>query len=169
MDGEGRIDIAGHMRKGSDMLPDLPRFGLRFFLRPGMDKVSYLGYGPTESYVDKHRACWLGRFDAAVDELHEDYIKPQENGSHWNTRDLAVFDAHAALRVTGEGFSFNASHYTQEELTKKKHNYELEKVKETVLCIDFAHAGVGSNSCGPKLLPQYHVPAELSFHCTLAL
>ena len=69
---EGSIDIAGHMRKGSDMLPDLPRFGLRFFLRPGMDKVSYLGYGPTESYVDKHRACWLGRFDAAVDELHED-------------------------------------------------------------------------------------------------
>ena len=169
VDGEGRLDVAGHMRKGSDMLPDLPRFGLRFFLRPGMDKVSYLGYGPTESYADKHRACWLGRFDAAVDELHEDYIKPQENGSHWNTRDLALFDAHAALRVTGEGFSFNASHYTQEELTKKKHNYELEKVKETVLCIDFAHAGVGSNSCGPKLLPQYHVPAELSFHCTLAL
>ena len=104
-----------------------------------------------------------------VDELHEDYIKPQENGSHWNTRDLAVFDAHAALRVTGEGFSFNASHYTQEELTAKKHNYELEKIKETVLCIDFAHAGVGSNSCGPKLLPQYHVPGEMDFHCTLAL
>lgn len=169
VDGEGCLDISGHMRKGSDLLPDLPRFGLRFFLRPGMEKVSYLGYGPTESYIDKHQACWLGRFDVSVDELHEDYIKPQENGSHWNTRDLTVFDVHAALRVTGEGFSFNASHYTQEELTRKKHNYELEKVRQTVLCIDFAHAGVGSNSCGPKLLPQYHVPGKMDFHCTLAL
>ena len=61
--------------------------------------------------------------------------------------------AGSELCVTGE-FSFNASHYTQEELTKKRHNFELEKVPETVLCLDFAHSGLGSNSCGPKLLEK---------------
>lgn len=167
IDAQGRVEISGHMRKTSDDLPDAPRFGLRFFLRSGMEQVEYLGYGPTESYIDKHHACWMGRFAETVDSLHEDYIKPQENGSHWNTRELTVSDAHAALTVTGEGFSFNASHYTQEELTAKKHNYELEKIPETVLCIDFAHAGVGSNSCGPKLLEKYHVPKEMDFHCIL--
>ena len=168
IDGAGRVAIDGTMRKAFARMPDLPRFGLRFFLKPGMEKVHYLGYGPTESYVDKHRAAWLGRFDAAVDDLHEDYLKPQENGSHFGTRELWVRGAGSELCVTGE-FSFNASHYTQEELTKKCHNYELEKVPETVLCLDFAHSGLGSNSCGPKLLEKYHLPEKVDFHCVITL
>lgn len=168
IDGAGRVAIDGTMRKAFARMPDLPRFGLRFFLKPGMEKVHYLGYGPTESYVDKHRAAWLGRFDAAVDDLHEDYLKPQENGSHFGTRELWVRGAGSELCVTGE-FSFNASHYTQEELTKKRHNYELEKVPETVLCLDFAHSGLGSNSCGPKLLEKYHLPEKVDFHCVITL
>ena len=168
IDGAGRVAIDGTMRKAFARMPDLPRFGLRFFLKPGMEKVHYLGYGPTESYVDKHRATWLGRFDAAVDDLHEDYLKPQENGSHFGTRELWVRGAGSELCVTGE-FSFNASHYTQEELTKKRHNFELEKVPETVLCLDFAHSGLGSNSCGPKLLEKYHLPEKVDFHCVITL
>ena len=168
IDGAGRVAIDGTMRKAFARMPDLPRFGLRFFLKPGMEKVHYLGYGPTESYVDKHRAAWLGRFDAAVDDLHEDYLKPQENGSHFGTRELWVRGAGSELCVTGE-FSFNASHYTQEELTKKRHNFELEKVPETVLCLDFAHSGLGSNSCGPKLLEKYHLPEKVDFHCVITL
>ena len=168
IDGAGRVAIDGTMRKAFARMPDLPRFGLRFFLKPGMEKVHYLGYGPTESYVDKHRAAWLGRFDAAVDDLHEDYLKPQENGSHFGTRELWVRGAGSELCVTGE-FSFNASHYMQEELTKKRHNFELEKVSETVLCLDFAHSGLGSNSCGPKLLEKYHLPEKVDFHCVITL
>ena len=168
IDGAGRVAIDGTMRKAFARMPDLPRFGLRFFLKPGMEKVHYLGYGPTESYVDKHRAAWLGRFDAAVDDLHEDYLKPQENGSHFGTRELWVRGAGSELCVIGE-FSFNASHYTQEELTKKRHNFELEKVPETVLCLDFAHSGLGSNSCGPKLLEKYHLPEKVDFHCVITL
>jgi len=170
IDAEGKMQIKGHMNKAdNDLLPDPYRFGLRFFLRKGMDKVEYLGFGPTESYIDKHRAAWLGRFTETVDSLHEDYLKPQENGSHWNTRELTVADASAAVKVTGAGFSFNASHFTQEELTEKKHNFELEKVDETVLCIDFAMSGVGTGSCGPVLLPQYHVPHEVDFDVVIEL
>ena len=27
----------------------------------------------------------------------------------------------------------------------------------TVLCVDYMNSGVGSNSCGPELLPQYRL------------
>ena len=54
-------------------------------------------------------------------------------------------------------FSFNVSEYTQEELASKKHNYELEKCGDTVVCIDSAMAGVGSASCGPALAEKYRV------------
>lgn len=58
--------------------PYMPRFGLQLVLPEDQDQVEYIGYGPTESYQDKHRACWVDRFTTTVDELLEDYVKPQE-------------------------------------------------------------------------------------------
>ena len=52
-------------------------------------------------------------------------------------------------------FSFNASYYTQEELEKKTHNYELTESDSLVFCVDYALNGIGSNSCGPVVLEQY--------------
>ena len=60
------------------------------------------------------------------------------------------------LTCGGENtFCFNASHYTQEELTQKAHNFELEESGYTVLCLDYAQNGIGSNSCGPALSKKY--------------
>ena len=59
-----------------------------------------------------------------------------------------------------ETFAFNASVYTQEELTVKGHNYELEESPYTVLCLDKRQSGVGSNSCGPELAPKYRLNEE---------
>ena len=46
--------LTAKMRVEKDMeFPFLPRFGIRLFLKKSMDKVTYLGIGPDESYVDK--------------------------------------------------------------------------------------------------------------------
>ena len=110
----------------------------------------------------------LGRFETCTDCLHENYLKPQENGSHWNCRYVKIGCGCTELAVYGNPFSFNASPYTQEELTNKKHNFELQKSGHTVLCLDGQMSGIGSNSCGPELLPQYRVGAEpITLHLTL--
>ena len=70
--------------------------------------------------------------------------------------------------MTGENFSFNASHYTQEELTEKQHNFELCPSDYTVLCIDERQSGIGSNSCGPMLLPKYRLGDRLHLACVIA-
>ena len=57
--------------------------------------------------------------------------------------------------VSEKPFSFNASRYTQEELTQKAHNFELVPSPYTVLWIDFTQDGIGSNSCGPGPEEQY--------------
>ena len=62
--------------------------------------------------------------------------------------------------MTGEGFSFNASHYTQEELTTKGHSFELEECGSTVLCLDYRQNGIGSASCGTDLMDQYRLLDE---------
>lgn len=153
----GNINIHIDAQKTKEM-PFLPRFGLRMFMPKSFSNVNYLGYGPHESYIDKKRASYFHRFNSTVKDLHEDYIKPQENGSHCGCKELIVSDNFDnKLKVLSNDFSFNISNYTQEELTNKKHNYELLESDYTVLCLDSHMSGIGSNSCGPVLLDKYQV------------
>lgn len=163
--GEVTLHIQAHR---CERAPALPRFGLRLMLPKSMAQVRYFGFGPYESYVDKHRASFRHLYSASVKEMHEDYIKPQENGSHYDCTYVELSDELGGLRVLGESFSFNASPYTQEELTGKAHNFELEESASTVLCIDAFHNGIGSNSCGPKVLRQYESPVEIHMDVTLS-
>lgn len=136
----------------------LPRIGFRLCLPKAMNQAEYFGYGPYESYIDKHRASYQGEFKAYVSEMHEDYIRPQENGSHYNCEYVTVADRTHKLSVYNETpFSFNLSEYTAEELTKKGHNYELEKSGHTIFCIDYRQSGIGSGSCGPQLASKYRL------------
>ncbi len=137
----------------------LPRFGIRLFLPKVFDTVEYFGYGPYESYADKHQASYMGNFSGEICDMHEEYIRPQENSSHWGCKHMTVTDGETKMRFAApEDFSFNASEYTQEELASKRHNFELEKCESNVICVDYKMAGVGSNSCGPALAEKYRIP-----------
>ena len=156
----GEIHVKMDVKKDMEF-PELPRFGLRLFLQKDFDRVTFFGMGPMESYVDKCRASSHGLYSAKVDELHEDYIRPQENGSHADCDYVILENEQLSLTaVAKEAFSFNASHYSQEELTRKKHNYELVQEEDTILCLDYAQNGIGSNSCGPELREKYKLNKE---------
>ena len=151
----GKIDADIAVTK-DDEFPDLPRFGVRMFLDKKLSAVRYFGMGPQESYCDKHQAASHGLYRADVGDLHEDYIRPQENGSHYDCEYVELNNSRYGIVVSAENaFSFNASYYTQEELEKKTHNYELIESDSVVFCVDYALNGIGSNSCGPVVLDQY--------------
>ena len=157
IDERGRIDCDLHAVRDT-RFPWLARFGVRLFLPETFNAVEYFAYGPYESYLDKHRASRLGVYAQTVDAMHENYLKPQENSSHCGARYATLTDGAFSLTAASEQpFSFNVSPYTQEELAQKKHAYELEKAGCTVFCVDYKMSGVGSNSCGPELLPQYRL------------
>ena len=152
---DGSLDVNLQVKK-NPVYPRLPRFGVRMMLPKDMVKVQYYGLGPVESYTDKRRASWHGRFEETVDSLYEDYIFPQENGSHCDVSYVVVGEGDKTLSVVSKKpFSFNASRYTQEELTQKAHNFELVSSPYTVLWIDYTQDGIGSNSCGPGPEEQY--------------
>ncbi|WP_139738469.1 glycoside hydrolase family 2 TIM barrel-domain containing protein [Actinomyces wuliandei] len=150
-------------------MPPLPRFGLRLFLPEQMHQVTYHGLGPVESYPDKCRASFHGKFTTDIASLHEDYIRPQENGSHADCDCVTVYgDMGSLAAVAATPLSFNASPFTQEELTRCGHNTDLVPSGHTVLCLDAAMAGIGSHSCGPALSRKYRVDeAEVGLHLTL--
>ena len=168
IDNSGQISVKMDVVRDMDF-PELPRFGLRLFIPKEMDQVIYFGLGPQESYVDKCRAASHGIYSSSVQKLHEDYLKPQENGSHNDCDYVIAGGGGCAVKAYGEKtFSFNASVYTQEELTKKRHNFELVPCGSTVLNLDLRQNGIGSNSCGPRPKEEYRL-AEEAFTFSLNL
>ena len=141
----------------------LPRIGIRLFVKKWLKVVSYYGMGPMESYVDKHQAARHDSFTATVGKFHEPYIRPQENGSHYDCDYVSVRGKGMCLHIIPADentLSFNASRFTQEELGNKAHEHELISCGSTVLCIDHRMSGLGSASCGPELQKVYRIDED---------
>ena len=143
-------------------LPVLPRFGIRLFLNNTLENVEYFGKGPYDSYCDKQQSAYYDLFNTTVSDMYENYIRPQENGNHLGTRYMTLSGDNMALGVTAvnKAFNFSALHYSQENLQNTMHGFELKKEPYTVLCLDYAQNGIGSQSCGPKMRPKYSFSEE---------
>lgn len=165
--GDGKIDLSFD-GKTLPFAPPLPRLGLEFSLNKAMENIEYTGYGPYESYADKKSACYYGEFASSVQDEYVNYIKPQEHGSHFGTSKLSISGGNRRLSIDSKGFfSFNYSEYTKEELTEKKHNFELKKAPFNSLIIDALMSGIGSNSCGPELPQKYRAEGDFSLNIRL--
>ena len=65
-------------------------------------------------------------------------------------------------------FSFNCSHFSSHDLSSTAHDFELIPRKSTVVNVDLVQAGIGSNSCGPKLHEKYLLNHE-KYHFSVRL
>lgn len=157
---DGTVNIDCQFRPRSDIIC-LPRLGINMVLDGGIKQISWYGRGPTESYPDKKYHAPIGLYNATVEQLHEPYIRPQENGAHADTAWLALTDGQGlGLLVSGlEPFSFNAHNYSDEYLTLATHDDLLVRDRDYIwLSLDSAQHGLGSNSCGPEPLDEYWLP-----------
>lgn len=152
--GEISVSVAGSLEESVE---SIPRFGFELKMPAGNEIIRYFGMGPGNSYSDMHRFCRMGIYDSTVTDEFTDYIKPQENGNHTETRFLFVGDREGrGLYFKGmPSFNFSALHYTAEDMTNTGLSHDLRPVKDTVVRIDYKQAGIGSNSCGPKLDEKY--------------
>ncbi|MGW8762645.1 glycoside hydrolase family 2 TIM barrel-domain containing protein [Streptomyces sp. NPDC055815] len=148
----------------------LPRLGVRLGLPAALDRAVWYGRGPGEAYPDTRAAARLGRFGAAVDALHTPYVRPQENGARIDTRWLSLTGGGGGVRVAGEpAFAFTARRWTTEQLDAAAHDSDLVPGDTLWLHLDHAQHGIGSQSCGPGVLPTYRLaaaPAAFAFTFT---
>jgi beta-galactosidase len=137
----------------------LPRVGLEFAINQSKTAFSYVGFGPTESYVDKNVACEYGYYESTSRENYDrNYVRPQESGSHFASRYLCV---KGVFELTAEKeFSFSVNPYTTAQLRDATHDFALKENDFVVVCVDLAMRGIGSYSCGPKLDPKYEIPRK---------
>jgi len=143
----------------ADYVRSFPRFGFEFGVDKGHTEFSYVGFGPTESYADKHVACEYGYYESTAEENYDKrYIRPQESGSHYACRYFSVKDLFSM--TAAEPFSCSVNPFTTEQIKKTPHYFQLAENDFVNVCIDVAMRGIGSNSCGPELPAEYEIPRE---------
>lgn len=133
------------------------KVGLYFKLDKDNDSFIYYGYGPYESYVDKHHYDYLDEFKIDINNIVTNNLKPQDYNeryycSYLKLKDIDVY----ALK----SFSLNVLPYDYKYIESKNHNYELINQDGTFVSIDIFASGIGSNSCGPELKKEYQVPLK---------
>lgn len=140
---------------------DMPRYGLTFKLRNGIDGIEYYGKGPHENYCDRKTGAYIGKysFDTCEDFIH-DYLYPQENANRCDVRWLTV-GKKIKLRVEAIDKAFEASvhPYTLENLDKADHSCYLGRESALTVNIDGGQYGVGGDiPAVAALKPQYKLP-----------
>ena len=159
--GNGDIRVEVDFKNLIENLPVMPRLGVQLYMPAQYDRLIWYGRGEGESYPDiKAHAC-VGLYEQMVEDTHEPYVYPQENGAHADTRAFAVIDVLGngmmvvSERADGDGLSFTAHDYSDQQLHEAKHTIELDSEEATVVSIDYRHGGIGSASCGPKPQDKY--------------
>ena len=145
------------------------RYGYCWNLADSLKNVSYFGYGPQETYIDKYSYALMDVYNKKVEDMFVYYVNPQENSSVYNTKWARLTDDNGdGITFIGNGFSFNASEYSVDELMDKNHPYELQKSGNTIVHTDFFMSGVGSCALSTELLPQYRLEnCDVDFKLTL--
>ncbi|UJV39824.1 glycoside hydrolase family 2 TIM barrel-domain containing protein [Streptomyces sp. AMCC400023] len=157
-----RLRLTVSVEPDGDWTVPLPRLGIRFGLRSA-NAVTWYGGGPGEGYPDTRSASMVSRHHSTVDGLQTPYVRPQENGARPDVRWAEL----GGLRIDGDPeFWFTARRWTTEQLDAAAHLTDLQAGDTVWVNLDHAEMGVGSQSCGPGPLPQYHLTAgaaEFSF------
>lgn len=143
-------------------LPDLPRVGVIFTVPREMERIEWYGRGPGESYPDRKTGSPIGRYRSTVRDEYVPYVVPQEHGLKTDVRWCALASTVAGKKrqmsiVADQPICFSASHYTPADLTAAYHTYDLTLRPEVTVCLDAAHRGLGTRSCGPDTLDKYKV------------
>lgn len=135
--GDGAVTVRLCAEK-RELAPKLPRLALAFTMLPEFESMTYYGYGPLESYPDRHKACYIDRFTTSVTDNFVHYIRPFENGAHFGTRWGELRNsAQEGLRFTGaKPFIFNATHCPPHLLEDTPHDDELKPKQETFVYLD---------------------------------
>ena len=157
--GDGMI-IAENSINANNPQQVAGRIGVRMFLDKQFEQAEYFGRGPMENYADRKRGSDVGIYKSTVRQLLTPYEKPMDAGNHEDVRWVKLTNQRGiGLMAMCDTtlLQFTALPYSDEQMDKVEYRIDLPPVDATVFCLSYRTLGVGSNSCGPRPLPQYMV------------
>ncbi len=164
IDGTGELSIDHTVTPQGAMPGWLPKIGLRWIIDKSLDRVTWYGRGPFETYPDRKTGARVGIYKKTVQEMAESYLVPQDYGCRTDNRWVKLETADGTgLQFSGsEFFNFSTQAHTINNLTRARYPYQLQPIDGYTFNFDYATSGVGCTAI--SVLDQYRVlPKEYHF------
>lgn len=138
------------------------RVGVAFALPGALARLDWAGLGPGPAYPDTGQGATAGWHSAAVADLPERTVRPQESGARGGIRAARFAGTGTpALELRSDApVAITARPWSAATLARAAHDDELRPDGRTHVVVDVAQAGVGTAACGPGVLPPYRLPAR---------
>jgi beta-galactosidase len=151
--------------KPDPTLPNLPRFGMQTKIPHQLNRITYLGKGPHENYIDRQVSADVGLYNSTVENFGEPYIYPQENANRMGVRWIAFLDdaKNGVIFSADSLLSTSAWPWSQNIIEKATHTIELVREKFNTVNIDLVQMGVGGNNTWSDKaapLPKYQIESK---------
>ena len=159
--GRMKVDVTYH---GAPGLPQLGSVGLAFRLPLEVNRLSYYGLGPQETYPDRKLGGKLALHSTTAWDSYTPYLRPQECGNHEDVRFAGITDETGyGLRIDSvdKPVSVSLLPWSAAELTFARHQDELADPTYTWLEVAGLRRGVGGDdSWGSPVHPEYCIPSD---------
>lgn len=156
---DGTIDLKEiYTQEGK--LPQLPRLGSAFVALPAYNNVSWYGYGPMETYPDRHESATINWWKAKAGDQYTHYPRPQDSGNLESVSVIRLTDSKGRgvqVSALDRPFSASALPYSVMDIYRASHDTDLKASGPIYLNIDAAVLGLGNSSCGPGVLKKYAI------------
>ena len=156
---DGTMDLSQTYTPEGD-LPELPRLGVSFVADAACDNVEWYGYGPMETYPDRHRSATINWWRAKAGDQYTHYPRPQDSGNLESVAVIRLTDGTGhgiSVSALDKPFSASALPYSVMDIYHASHDSDLQPSGAVYLNIDTAVLGLGNSSCGPGVLKKYAI------------
>jgi beta-galactosidase len=163
INGQGKIQIEASYLPQNDTIPLMPKFGMRMQIPDEFTTVNWYGRGPWENYPDRKSGSLIGNYESKLENFITNYPAPQDNANRCDVRWFSFSEQNGrSIKITGlQPLCFHAWPYTEDDLEKAKHPFDLPKRDFINLNIDLNIHGVGGNDTwGAKTMEKYTIPGN---------
>ncbi len=158
VNGAGQVEVNASYIPVSKNIPQIPKFGMRVRIPNHFDNISWYGRGPYENYPDRKTGSLIGLYNLNIEDFMTRYAAAQDNANRCDVRWFSFAELYGnRIKVSGlQPLCFHAWKYSEEDLEKAGHPYQLPQRDYINLNIDLNIHGVGGNdSWGAKTMPEY--------------
>lgn len=163
VDCTGQI-VIGYFVTPAEWVPSLPKMGVQMKVAEELVTTEWVGYAQ-ETYPDRQACGLLGHYKAPTNELFHSYVRPQAAGNRMETRYVSFLDKtnnrRLSAQLEGQNCQFSIYPYSDENIEQAKHTNELQRAGYYTLNIEAAQSGIGTATCGPSVLENDLLQADL--------
>ncbi len=160
LNGQGKIQVEADYLPQKNNIPLMPKFGMRMQIPDEFTTVNWYGRGPWENYPDRKSGSSIGNYESKLENFITNYPAPQDNANRCDVRWFSFSEGKGhCFKITGlQPLCFHAWPYTEDDLEKAKHPFDLPKRDFINLNIDLNIHGVGGNDTwGAKTMEKYTI------------